>query len=399
MTEYKEIKCASVINRMSESLFTIRTYSIRLTANPYSGCIHNCAWCYAQYIHKFNVRYDATVTPKDFSKKVFVKINAPEILEQELQSFRRKKLPLEFCDLSTITDSYQPCESQYKITQKCLELFLKYEFPVTVLTRSSGILENLDIWRKLAQKKIGVVGLSITRPTTLDAHVKHFLEPASSGTEQLLKTLKILHDNEIPTFVFVNPIVPFLTDNDHSLQQHLKEIADTGCKNIFFGVMKLNPLSWGLFKERLKTFDNSLIRSFENLYIKQGKKEFNRSWQPSYEYRQKLYRTARGICQSLNIGFSCEGDMYHLWLNDWADIESPYRYPTGYNLWKIIKNSGGEEVSFDEIKNILISTFPILSKKYFDTLEVLWNQKKIFADLIEIKPIANGSNIRYIYEG
>lgn len=398
MTEYKEIKCSSFINRMNESLFTIRTYSIRLTANPYSGCAHSCAWCYAQYIHKFNVRHDPDITPKDFSKKIFVKVNAPEILEKELQFFKKKNLPREYCDLSTITDSYQPCEAKYRITRRCLKLFLEYNFPVTILTRSNLILDDLDIWKKLAQKKIGVVGLSITRPTSLDAKIKQILEPASPSTAKLLQTLKTLNDNGIPTFVFVNPIVPFMTDSQESLYQLFKEISQTGCKTVFFGVMKLNPLTWSLFKERIKTYDSTLIKNFEDLYIKMGEKEFNRSWQPSLAYRTKLYNTAKDLCKELNIGFSCEGGMYDLWLNDWCDIENPYRYPTGYNLWKILKNMHGSNVSFDELKNILLKDFPILSAKYFYYLEKLWNEEELFEDLKEIKSTKIGSLIKYAYD-
>lgn len=389
MVTYKEIRCSSFMNRMDESLFTVRTYSIRLSGNPYSGCAHDCAWCYAAYIHKFNTRYDPSVTPRDFGKKVFVKVNAPEVLRRELDEGLngRKKSSKEFCDVSTITDSYQPCERKYRIMRQCLEVFLEYEFPVTTLTRSHLILDDLSVWRKLAAKGIGVVGMSVTKPTILESAKKNFLEPKSPSTESILNALKELNSNGVPTFAFIDPVVPFFTDDEESISQLFREVASTGTKNIFFGVMKLNSLSWGLFRERLREHYPNLVGEFERVYIKEGEKEFNRSYQPSFSYRQELYTRARAIARKLNLGFSCEGGFYELWLNDWADVENPFRHPTGYNLWRVLQEKNGRPVTLDQMKNKITSEFSLVSPLYLAMLSKLWVDGTLFQGLNDVNSL------------
>ena len=132
-------------------------------------------------------------------------------------------------------------------------------------------------------------------------------------------------------------MVPYLSASKESIHELFKEIKDTGNDSIFFGVMKLNPLTWGLFRKRLEKYDSSLVDKIQALYIKEGEKEFGRSWVPSYNYRNDLYTMARELAIEQELGFSCEGGFYHLWLNDWAEIESGFNYPSGYNFWLIIK--------------------------------------------------------------
>jgi DNA repair photolyase len=395
MAKFIETQCKSFLNRLNENLFTIRTYSIRLSGNPYSGCQFDCAYCYAAYVHKFN----PGVTPEEFGHTIFVKLNAPDVLASELQRdyVNRQKLIREYVDLGTITDGYQPIERKYELTRRCLQTFLRYEFPVTALTKSNLCLRDLDLWQLLSEKGLGVIGFTITRPTTIRHDIKHFLEPNSPSTQIMLNTLHEFVRAGVKTFVFMDPVVPFLSAERENVTQLIREVAATGNKKVFFGVLKLNPLSWGLFKRRLMQYDKTLIPQFEELYLRDGMKEFGRSWVPSYAYRRDLYKFARDQCQANGMGFSCEGGFYDLWLDDWASVEDPYRHPSGYNLWEIVRAREGEPVTLAELKRELEARFSTLTKAYLLQLGALWYERRLFVELPDIAAMEIGGDLVYFY--
>jgi len=141
-----------------------------------------------------------------------------------------------------------------------------------------------------------------------------------------------------------------------------------------------------------------MIPKYQTLYFVEGNKEFNRSWQPSFEYRYQLYSKARAICEKLGLGFSCEGGFYELWIDDWADVENPYRYPTGYNLWKSLRDRNGEPMHLDEMCDEIKHKFPVVSKQYLLTLGKLWVDKTLFTDLPNIEPVIVNGKQAYRYK-
>ncbi|MBR2569418.1 MAG: radical SAM protein [Paenibacillus sp.] len=389
---YIEKECKTLLNRMKETLFTMRTYSIRLTANLYSGCVFDCPYCYAPYIHKFN----EGATPQEFGTKIFVKENAIEALDKQIRTMKRKKdyVP-EYVDLGTITDCYQPIESKYKLTRQVLERFVAHEIPVTILTKSNLVTRDIDLLKALAEQQKAAVGISITMSTSEEKQYKAFLEPKSPSTAKRLEALRQLNAAGIPTFVFVNPVVPFLSATEKNIRELFQEIADTGTSNIFFGVMKLNPLTWSLFRSRLEAFQPELVPSFHDLYFKYGTKELLRAAVPSYEYREELYGMARDIAKEIGTGFSCEGGLYHLWLNDWAECEKGFNYPTGYHFWKAVKDRNGELLDFDGLAQELTQHYPILKPAYLDSLASFWKQDLLFTELNDIERIELDGQLMY----
>jgi len=395
VANFIETQCKTFLNRLSENMFTIRTYSVRLSGNPYSGCQFDCAYCYAAYAHKFN----PNVTPEEFGHTIFVNVNAPDVLASELQRdyVNQRKLIREYVALGTITDGYQPIERRYELTRRCLQTFLQYEFPVTTLTKSNLCLRDLDLWQLLSEKGLAVIGFTITRPTTIHCDIKHFLEPNSPSTQIMLDTLRQFVNAGIKTFVFMDPVVPFMSAERENVAQLIREVAATGNKKIFFGVLKLSPLTWELFKRRLMQYDTALISQFEELYLRDGIKEFDRSWVPSYEYRRDLYKFVRDQCQASGMGFSCEGGFYDLWLDDWASIEGLYRHPSGYNLWEIIRSRDGELVTLAQLNRELEVRFNTLTKAYLLQLGALWYERRLFFELPDITPTQVGGDLAYSY--
>lgn len=180
----REILAKSILTR---SRIPTVTYAV----NPYVGCSHACRYCYATFMGKYSGHTE------EWGDYVDVKINAPALLDKELK--RAKKAGVL---LSSVCDPYQPIEKKYKITRACLEVLLKHDFPVDILTKSDLVLRDLDL---IKQFKEASVGWTIT---TNDEKIKKLLEPFSPSIEARIKALGIFHNAGIETYAFIGPILP-----------------------------------------------------------------------------------------------------------------------------------------------------------------------------------------------
>jgi DNA repair photolyase len=170
--------------------------------NPYVGCGHDCAYCYARFMKRF------TGHRERWGEFVDVKINAPELLAREVKKKRVGRVWV-----SGVCDPYQPLERKYRITGKCLEILAGNGWPFTVQTKSALVLRDLDILKRahsspgpsLAEMGGIEVGFSIT---TADDRIRRIFEPGTSPIEKRIEALKILHANGIATFAMIAPILP-----------------------------------------------------------------------------------------------------------------------------------------------------------------------------------------------
>jgi len=160
--------------------------------NPYVGCGHGCRYCYADFI----VRKFKKVS-QPWGEFAQVKINAPEVLKEEI---KRKKKGMVY--LSSICDPYQPIEEKYKLTRRCLEILLEYQFPVSILTKSKLILRDIGLFKKFEDCEVG-----LTIPTD-DEQIRKIFEPKSPSVKDRIGTLDNLHSQGIYTYVFIGPILP-----------------------------------------------------------------------------------------------------------------------------------------------------------------------------------------------
>jgi DNA repair photolyase len=159
--------------------------------NPYVGCGHGCSYCYASFMKRFTGHLEP------WGAFVDVKINAAQVIRRQL---KRAKPGL--VSLSTVTDPYQPLEERYRITRGCLEALLESQFPVTLLTRSSLCLRDIDLFKEFKRVE---VGLSIT---THDEEMRKIFEGCSPTIASRIKTLRALHDQKIATYAFIGPMLP-----------------------------------------------------------------------------------------------------------------------------------------------------------------------------------------------
>lgn len=196
--------------------------------NPYQGCEHGCAYCYARNSHEY-WGYGAGL---DFESKILVKKNAPELLEKKLQNKNWKAYPI---SLSGNTDCYQPIEKKLEITRELLKIFLKYKHPVGIITKNALVLRDLDILSELAKDNLVSVFLSIT---TLDEETRRILEPRTASIKKRLDALEKLNALGIPTNVMMAPVIPSI--NSHEILPLVKEISNRGAKSVGYTIVRLN---------------------------------------------------------------------------------------------------------------------------------------------------------------
>ena len=178
----KEIQSKSIL-----SVSKVYPYVI----NPYTGCQHNCSYCYAHFMKRFSGHKEP------WGQFVDVKVNAPDLLRLDIARKKKNRVWI-----SGVCDPYQPLEGKYKLTRQCLEILAQNEWPVTVQTRSPLVLRDLDI---LITGKDFEVGLSIT---TADDGIRKLFEPNAPPIKERVRALDELHQAGIRTYVMIAPILP-----------------------------------------------------------------------------------------------------------------------------------------------------------------------------------------------
>jgi DNA repair photolyase len=159
--------------------------------NPYIGCQHGCTYCYARFMRRF------TGHKEPWGEFVDVKINAPDLLKHEID----KMLPGRIW-ISGVCDSYQPLETTYELTRKCVEILVQYGWPMTVQTKSPLVLRDIDLFRRGAKIE---VGLSVT---SADDEIRKLFEPSAPSIKERIKALEELHLAGIRTYAMIAPMLP-----------------------------------------------------------------------------------------------------------------------------------------------------------------------------------------------
>jgi len=257
--EEKQIQCKTAL---SPSSLPGLSYSL----NPYRGCQHHCAYCYAPNVLRINQeRWDKTIE---------VKTNMPVILAKEL---KRKKTGV--VGISTVTDPYQPLEQKYLLTRYCLEQLLKADFPIHIQTKSILVTRDIDLVSRFSESQ---VMMSIA---TVHDEQRKLLEPYSSSIPERLRALRDYSDAGVNTSVFFGPMYP--TTSLEEIPSILDTFRESGVTEIWIDFLRLKPGIWENIKNGLKQ-NQEVFRVFshnvleENNYymnireeIRKKGKEFN----------------------------------------------------------------------------------------------------------------------------
>ena len=195
--------------------------------NPYRGCEHGCAYCYARPTHA----YMGLSPGLDFESRLFAKPDAARMLERELAAPGYEARPIA---LGTNTDPYQPIEKRWAITREILEVLARTGHPVTIVTKSALVLRDIDLLAPMAARGLARVAMSIT---TLDRRMSRSMEPRAASPERRLAALAALSAAGIPTGVLVAPVIPAL--NDPEIERILEAAASAGAREAGYVLLRL----------------------------------------------------------------------------------------------------------------------------------------------------------------
>ncbi|MFM1895740.1 MAG: hypothetical protein RLZZ385_814 [Pseudomonadota bacterium] len=195
--------------------------------NPYRGCEHGCIYCFARPSHEY---LDLSLG-RDFETRLFYKPDAVDQLEAFLQ---RPAYRCEPIALGINTDAYQPLEKNLQLTRQLLQVMLRYRHPVSLVTKGSLILRDLDILQELAQ--LGLVSVMVS-VTTLDDELKRIMEPRAAAPATRLKVIRRLRDAGVPVGVLLAPVIPFI--NDHELETILRACGEHGAQQAGYVLLRL----------------------------------------------------------------------------------------------------------------------------------------------------------------
>jgi DNA repair photolyase len=239
----REIQCSTllhVLNFGSSSEYTV---------NFYRGCSHGCVYCYApSLVHD----------EREWGTYVDVKVNAPIVLERELRHAQKAVV-----FISSASDPYQPVEAKYEITRRCLELLLKFDFPILILTRSPLVLRDVDLLKKFRWARVGFSVSTVSN---------RFYEPSVPLLRGRLEALKKLHDQGITTWVSLAPILPRLILTD--LDWLFKELNRVGVSAVSVGLLRfagyeeskrMFELKTGFVSSEVVAGGNSVLKEILNL--------------------------------------------------------------------------------------------------------------------------------------
>ena len=273
--EWVEINVKSVLNRVQGMPFE---WSI----NPYRGCSHACPFCFARRTHWF-LDEDGV---NDWATKVFVKVNAPEVLRGELN---RRTWKRELVALGTATDPYQAAEGRYRLTRRILEALRDFRTPVSIITRSAMILRDVDVLHSLARRAAVTVCVSVA---TTDARLAREIEPTVAPPDQRLRAVARLTQAGIRTGVLIAPILPGLTADAKSLEAVIRAARDHGAHFVGNIVLHLGDVTRDAFMKFLRERYPTLVPLYERLY---GRKYAPRA------YQQRIAQIVAGHKEHLGL--------------------------------------------------------------------------------------------------
>jgi DNA repair photolyase len=209
--------------------------------NPYRGCEHGCVYCFARPTHAF-----LGLSPGlDFEAKLFMKPDAPELLERELSA--PGYVPRTIA-IGTNTDPYQPIERRYELMRRILEVLERAGHPVGIVTKSALIVRDIDILARMAKRNLAKVAISVT---TLDAKLSRIMEPRAPTPARRLEALRELAASGVPTSAMVAPVIPAINDAD--IERILDAVATAGVQGAGYVLLRLPLEVRDLFREWLTT--------------------------------------------------------------------------------------------------------------------------------------------------
>jgi DNA repair photolyase len=253
-TRFYEIRARSAINKVPAA----SRMPFRWTINPYRGCSHACAYCFARPTHTY-LGFDAG---RDFEREIVVKVNVPELVRAEL---RRPSWKGEHVALGTNTDPYQWVESRYKLMPPIWEAMLEARNPCSVLTKSPLLLRDKDLMVRLAEE-VGF-GANLSVPT-LDEKAWRASEPHTPHPRKRLEAVAELNEAGVPTGILIAPLMPGINDAPEQVEEILAIAGEAGATTIGGVALHLRGEVRGVFMDWLRQYRPDLVPRYEELFAR-----------------------------------------------------------------------------------------------------------------------------------
>ena len=256
----------------------------RYGMNIYRGCSHGCIYCDSrsrcyQFTHDF--------------EDIEVKQNAPELLEKALRSKKQKGM----IGTGSMSDPYMQCEEQLGLTRKCLGIICRYGFGAAVQTKSDRIMRDIDLLDEINRTAKCVVQITLT---TYDDRLCRIVEPNVCNTKRRIEVLEAMMKRDIPTIVWLTPILPFINDTEENIAAILEACARVKVKGIVCFDMGLT-----LREGNREYYYAALDRYFPGL-----KERYIRAYGSAYEVlspkRDSMMKLFRAFCMEQGIMYTPE---------------------------------------------------------------------------------------------
>lgn len=256
---FHEVRARSALNHVPGDNF-----GFSWTINPYRGCTHACAYCFARKTHTY-LDLDAG---RDFEREIVVKVNLPELLRRELArpGWRR-----EVVALGTNTDPYQWVESRYRMMPEILAALEEAETPVTVLTKSPLVLRDIELYERMAARLPVSVNLSVP---TLDEGAWRATEPHTPSPAARLEAVAELRRRGIDSGVLVAPLMPGINDSPEQVEPIVERAREAGATFLTGIALHLKGEVRDVFFAWLAAKRPDLLPRYERLYAR------NRAFMP-----------------------------------------------------------------------------------------------------------------------
>jgi DNA repair photolyase len=245
----EEIAAKSALNRVRGMGFT-------WSLNPFTGCIHQCVFCYARGTHAYR-ELDGV---REWGSVLGVKVNVAAVLRADLagRAYRGEEIAI-----GTATDPYQALEGRYRLMRGILPALRDARAPFHVTTRSPLIVRDLDLLAQCARRADVGVAVSIA---TLDDALAHEIEPTVAPPRQRLRAVRALADAGIRVGVAVAPVLPGLTDDPAALAAVVRAAADAGASHVWHSALNLGTITRDAYFAFLRSQRPQLVERYERLF-------------------------------------------------------------------------------------------------------------------------------------
>lgn len=287
-----EIHVKSVLNKHKKR---DSWFLIDYTLNPFTGCAFNCLYCYIR-----GSKYGG-----DNTHKFSVKSNAPEILVKQLKR-KAKNKEYGMIGVASSTEPYPEIEEELKLTRTILQIIARFKFPVSILTRSTLVLRDIDLLKKINENAIlppdlkpklkggAMISFSFSTP---DEKLSKLFEPNAPTPKERLETMKKFKDEGFKVGVFFMPILPFLSDSEKQIEKMVVLAKNYGADYIITAGLTLfgdEPTDCG------PVYYKTLEKKLPEL-VEKTKKLFGNNFYPSKKYQRKIKERADRICKKYEI--------------------------------------------------------------------------------------------------